>query len=845
MDQIKNQLNKIKDEQVKLTEQFNDVVKEYESSDVHQENEMFRKKNEEYQEKLHKLNEQFEQIEKENQKLRYALQEQMLDEKTNLLKVSKEKLDTYFSFNTDNTHNRLTSLEENSRREIEKLKHKADQSVEENKHQILSKLNSLEAELDEMIHEERQLLAKQEKELLNSYSKEYNQLADEELTEDVIQKRAKQNQVEMKIGLGWINKIGILLILFGVAAAFRYSYSTWFNDYAKGGLFSLLGFIMLFGGEWLYRKDKRVFSLGLIGGGVAVLYGSIFFSYFLLEIIGLITALLLSVLVTFTAIALSLHYQSKTVCTFGLVGGYIPFYSYLISFGLEGMSVYAAMVYILILNLSILWISFQKQWNIVHYISYLLNLPSFFILIYLSPTYGGSLLYTTSIFLLYLLLTLGYPLAKKVSFKWLDVSILAINTAISCTVIYQLFNALGWEDFRGLLAVAFCLIYFGLGRFVDQKMNEQKEMMVLFYGTSITFLVLVVPFQFGVEWLALGWLIESVVIMLYANRHKLALLEKAGWVIFGLTLVTFAVEALKYTGGMPDMTPDYFHFKYFAVITGLVLVMFYYVYDQTKTNRTHLFNGFPQFIQGLKYFTLVNVWVYIVTEAAYWFGQMVDTSFEHFILYQLLIFSFLSVALGYVLKKITILYDRIVKYFCLVLYFIGILVGLFVTATMPILGGEQDTVIDYVTLGILVGFNVLIYATGRDLLMAYIRGQHKNVELYPTIIAVYFISVLTAFLHVQFQLGDVGFVVSSIYLIVAISYIVYGFKNKFVYLRRLGLGLTLLTTGKLVFFDLAFLTEGNKILAYFSFGLALLGISYIYQKMASYQEENDQEKKVS
>ncbi|WP_017187071.1 DUF2339 domain-containing protein [Alkalibacillus haloalkaliphilus] len=769
----------------------------------------------------------------------------MLDEKTNLLKVSKEKLDTYFSSNTDNTHNRLTSLEQNSRREIEKLKHKANQSVEENKQQILTKLNGLEAEIDEMLHEERQFFAKQEKELIDSYSKEYNQLADEELSEDVIQKRVKQNQVEMKIGLGWINKIGILLILFGVAAAFRYSYSTWFNDYAKGGLFSLLGVIMLIGGEWLYRKNQRVFSLGLIGGGVAVLYGSIFFSYFLLEIIGLITALLLSVLVTVTAIILSLHYQSKTVCTFGLIGGYIPFYSYLISFGLDGVSVYASMTYILILNLSILWISFQKQWNVVHYISYLLNLPSFFILIYLSPTLGGSMVYTIAVFLLYLFLRIGYPFSNKVSFKWMDLSILAINTAICCTVIYQLFNGLGWEDFRGLLAVTFGLLFFGLGRFVGQKMNEQKEMIVLFYGTSITFLVLIVPFQFGVEWLALGWLIESVVIMLYANRHKLVLLEKAGWVIFGLTLVAFLFEVLRYTSGMPDMTPDYFHFKYFVVMAGLVLMMFYYVYDRTSKNRTHLFSGFPQFIQGLKYFTLVNVWIYIVTEAAYWFGQLVDTRFEHFILYQLLLFSFLSVALGYVLKKITILYDRVVKYFCLVLYFIGILVGLFVTATMPILVGEQDTVMDYVTLGILIGFNVLIYATGRDLLMAYIRGQHKNVELYPTIIAVYFIAVLSAFLHVQFQLSEVGFVVSLIYLIVAISYIVYGFKNKFVYLRRLGLGLTLLTTGKLVFFDLAFLTEESKILAYFSFGLALLGISYIYQKMASYQDGKDREKKVS
>jgi hypothetical protein len=35
-------------------------------------------------------------------------------------------------------------------------------------------------------------------------------LASEEIIEEVAQKRIKQNQIEMKIGLNWVNKIGIL-----------------------------------------------------------------------------------------------------------------------------------------------------------------------------------------------------------------------------------------------------------------------------------------------------------------------------------------------------------------------------------------------------------------------------------------------------------------------------------------------------------------------------------------------------------------------------------------------------------------------------------------------------------
>lgn len=157
---------------------------------------------------------------------------------------------------------------------------------------------------------------------------------------------------------------------------------------------------------------------------------------------------------------------------------------------------------------------------------------------------------------------------------------------------------------------------------------------------------------------------------------------------------------------------------------------------------------------------------------------------------------------------------------------------------------EQNTFIDYLALIVLIGFNVLIFNTGRDLLMAYIRGQYKNFEWYPTILAIYFLAVLAAFLNVQFQLGDVGFVISLVFLVVAVSYILYGFKKRYVYVRRIGLGLTLLSTGKLFLYDLTFLTETSKILAYFCFGFILLGISYIYQKVSSKQSEQEEAEKI-
>ena len=60
--------------------------------------------------------------------------------------------------------------------------------------------------------------------------------------------------------------------------------------------------------------------------------------------------------------------------------------------------------------------------------------------------------------------------------------------------------------------------------------------------------------------------------------------------------------------------------------------------------------------------------------------------------------------------------------------------------------------------------------------------------------------------------------------------VIYGFVRKYVSMRRFGLLLAVVATGKLFIYDLAFLRIEGKIISYFSFGLILIGISYLYQK---------------
>lgn len=840
MDEIKDKLHKLKEDQKNLLSKYESLVTEYDSVDVINENSELKREVDDKKKRLKDLEKKYSKAISENQHLRVSLQEQILDEKLNILKISQQKLNTYFQDQSNSSQNKLVAFEKKTKQQILQMQNRASKQLDEDKTILLEQLEHVELVLQEKIRIQREQLKHEELSLSSYITSQTEELASDEVSEEMLKKRMKQNQIEMKIGLNWLNKIGIILILFGVAAASKYTYSTWFNDYLKGISFFILGALLLAGGEWSYRKIKNVFATGLLGGGISVLYGAVFYSYFQLNIINMNVGILLSIMITLTAIVLSLRYHSKTICSLGLIGGYLPLFSFIFAFGLEGNSFYAAMVYLLLLNASIVFISFWKSWSIVHYISFFLHVPSIFYLAYHAPSETISILYTLLAFLMYLVVTLAYPFKYKIALLKMDVAFLGLNTLFSCFILYFLFDKAGLNDYRGLLALAFSLVYVGLGQLINKVMRNEKYTMILFYSTSLTFAVLMIPFQFGVQWLALGWLIEGIILVIYGFKNRIKSMELAGWGIFLLCIgVFYFFDAFQIHQLYATAVP-FFDFKYFAVMLGMVLVTLFYLIEQKKTQHgTSLF--VRDKINYFKYFTMINLWFYFLYTSWKIYDHWIQYNFYHFDFYKLILTAFITIGLAYTLKKVTLLYDKVVGYFSLFLYVIGYLICLVITVSMPILRPVyvDNSYLDYFALFILISYNLFVLMSVRELLIGVIKEKYKNIEWAPAILSLYLLGLITAFLIVQFRLGDVNLLFSFIYLLLAISYILYGFRKKYTLVRRIGLGLAILSTTKLFIYDLSFLDTGSKIIAYFCFGVILLGISFIYQKISNKMGDHD------
>ena len=472
-------------------------------------------------------------LEEQNKGLQNALYEQVYSEKTAILDLSKKKLDIYFK-KSANEQNKLDNLEAAVKSKIDKMTQVLRQNNIDAADDIYKKLDEVEMKINIRVTEARKQHAENTGAFSQNELAEFERLKNEQITDEQILAVTKKNNIERIIGLNVLNAIGVLLIIIGTITVARLTYM-YIPDELKGLMMFALGGAMLAAGEFLNRKKPNIFSLGITAGGVAVLYVALATSYFLLDIIARYPALGVCVLITAVAFFLSTRYNSQTILAFALVGGYLPMFSQ--SGGISFF--YGAMVYFVLLNLLALLVAFHKKWTIPTFIGLALNTIG---TAYICMNFVGTestlskiivIAYIFFAFLNYTLIPIISTYRVKSAFHDKDIALIGINTFVSAIIMHGMFYIFGWSGNMGILAIIFAAAYLALGMLIERKFPVEKKMRALFFLTGMAFVVLVVPFQFDLKWLSMGWLVEGLAISLYGILKNDKHLRNIGHIICG------------------------------------------------------------------------------------------------------------------------------------------------------------------------------------------------------------------------------------------------------------------------------------------------------------------------
>ncbi len=338
------------------------------------------------------------------------------------------------------------------------------------------------------------------------------------------------------LGFKIFGTVGFIFILLGLFYFYRYAVEEgWIGILERVVLGIIFSLAVLVVGEVFRRKEYPRFSQLITGGGIALLYFTIYSTYHFskfreaLDMSLGANSVLLFIVMAF-AVFLALRLNSLILTSFAFFLGYLAAFL--------TWEAHQMMISTLILSAGLTVILWKKNWRIGIYpviVSYFLY-TIFFLdsgVVFVSDTVIPTIVYYA----------IGYLVCFFTIFTILSIVLKDEENNIQNAVI-SLINAFAafvfglsivwhyWHPARGVFVIFMSAVYLGLTYYVGQR--DLKNMFRVFFVLCITFLTIAVPVQLEKSWVAFAWAIEGVLLVHAGVRIENWNIRRLGYIVLGL-----------------------------------------------------------------------------------------------------------------------------------------------------------------------------------------------------------------------------------------------------------------------------------------------------------------------
>jgi len=349
-------------------------------------------------------------------------------------------------------------------------------------------------------------------------------------------KTLRRESLEEVIGGSWLNKIGIIAIVLGMAYFLKYAIDNeWLGETGRVMLGVVTGLGLLLVGEGLQRKQYRSYGLTVAAGGIAILYLSIFAAFNLYSLIAQLPALFLMVLITISAVLTALRHDAKVIAWIGILGGFLT--PVMLSTGRDNQI--GLFIYIALLDLGVLALAYFKEWRVLNLLAFVLTQLTF--LAWSVNFYAESKLWRTEFFLtlfffIFAVISFLYNIVHRKTARFSDVVLVFLNGAVYFLWTYALLEP-SYFDYLGLCAIVMALIHVCLGTVAHQRSPQDNLLFLVFLAMALTFLTLAVPIQLKQNWITIGWAVEAVILTWVGFRLAESRIRLAGFWVASLVAI--------------------------------------------------------------------------------------------------------------------------------------------------------------------------------------------------------------------------------------------------------------------------------------------------------------------
>jgi len=331
-------------------------------------------------------------------------------------------------------------------------------------------------------------------------------------------------------------RVGIVVLFFGVAFLLRYlaQHSRIPIELRLAAV--ALGGIVLLGLGWKLRARRSGYALALQGGGVGILYLSVFAGLRLYSLLAPGAAFALLIVIAVLSAALAVLQDSQAFALLGATGGFLA--PVLASTG-EGSHV-VLFSYYAVLNVGLLVIAWFKAWRPLNVVGFLFTFvigTAWGVLRYRPEMLATTEPFLALFFLFYVAIAVLFAQRQPPQLRGYVDGTLVFGTPLAA---FGLQSGLLFDHRFALAysALAVSAMYLALAWMLHRR-ESQRLLAEAFMALGVLFLTLAVPLALAGRWSSATWSIEGAALVWIGCRQSRrlprafgALLQIAGGVIF-------------------------------------------------------------------------------------------------------------------------------------------------------------------------------------------------------------------------------------------------------------------------------------------------------------------------
>lgn len=375
-----------------------------------------------------------------------------------------------------------------------------------------------------------------------------------------------------------LGRLGISAVIIGVAFFLKYAFdNNWVNPVGRVMIGILAGLIAMGIAQYLRKKYLQYSDL-LMGGGLVILYLSVFAAQSIYNLIDPMLTFLGMIIVTLIGVTISIRNSTKTLSMISFIGAFLT--PSLV--GVGNLGEFIIFTYVTILNLGILGILLYKKWmNLV-----LAGLIGTWYVFggWMISSYDRSLLTPTLLFMLVQFLIFNTAsvfriIVEKVMAEGLDYLVLLVTAWSFSLTAYGLVLP-GNTHYISLGCVLIAGFYIVIALMSYKANPSDRTLNIFLPGLAVAFLTVAVPMEFSGYWVAAWWFIEALVLYILASTSSSRGFQVAGVIVYilGLTNLLNYLAFYNRSEGYIVFFNGPFIMILMAVVIAYIIAYIYYRY---------------------------------------------------------------------------------------------------------------------------------------------------------------------------------------------------------------------------------------------------------------------------